>query len=152
METFSIPDPVCKAKVIRGPPRQNRGARARSREPFQTVPVRRPGPPEAGPGRWACHCVTCNSWLWLLPRPPPHYMGKVRVGAPVSSAEAGRAPDVPPPKVCAPAALRQPHRHPSEGRACSPHPDVQPPPSPTAVRRTRGRKPLPGSGHRAPRA
>lgn len=100
MEKFSIPDPVCKAKVILGPPRQNRGARALSCEPCRTGPVRCPRMPEAGTGRCACRCVTRDSWLWLLLR-PPNYTGKVGVGAPVSSAEVGRAPDVPPPTVCA---------------------------------------------------
>lgn len=96
MERFSIPDCVCKAKVILGtPPPELRGG-AHSREQFETVPGIRYdvlGWPKAGTQRCACHCVTWDS----CPRPPPRGSSEQGLGP---QRRSGQAPPPTPPPFC----------------------------------------------------
>ena len=96
MERFSIPDCVCKAKVILGtPPPEPRGG-AHSREQFETVPGTRYevlGWPKAGTQRCACHCVTWD----LCPHPPPRGRSEQGLGP---QRRSGQAPPPTPAPFC----------------------------------------------------
>lgn len=96
MERFSIPDCVCKAKMILGTPAPEPRGGAHSREQFETVPGIRYdvlGWPKAGTQRCACHCVTWDS----CQRPPPRGRSEQRLGP---QRRSGQAPLASPQPFC----------------------------------------------------